>query len=47
MKFKDNKCHMNTKVVPIINVINQPNPQVNAEEAEVVEDERFSLPEGK
>jgi hypothetical protein len=35
---------MNTKVVPIINVINQPNPQVNAE---VVEDERFSLPEGK
>ena len=33
--------------VPTFNIITQPEPQDNAEDAEVVEEEKFILPEGK
>jgi hypothetical protein len=35
MEIKDNKCQTNKKVVPLINVINQPDPKDSAEEAEL------------
>ena len=35
------------RVVPIINVITQADPKDSSEEAEVIDGEQFSLPEGK
>ena len=45
MEIKDNKCQINKQVVPLSNLINQSDPKDSAEEAEVIDGEKFSLPE--